>query len=136
MSKGMKVTANFKSNSKEVKEALHEAVEMGLEAVGLQAAGYAQLLCPVDTGRLRNSIVYTTAESGGSKGGLGEPARPEDMSPHSTPDKGTVVIGTNVEYAEIIELGGSKQAPKGYLNPAMQRHIKEYRQILEEVLKE
>ena len=134
MSKNVKITTNFKSNSKEVKEALHEAVEMALEAVGLQAAGYAQLLCPVDTGRLRNSIVYTTNGSGGPKGGCGEPFEPEDIEPHETPEKGTVVIGTNVEYAEIIELGGSKQAPKGYLNPAMQSHIKEYKEIIREMM--
>ena len=124
------------SNVKEALNGLPGKKDKALEIIGGKAESYAKKLCPVDTGRLRNSIVYVTAGSGGSKGGLGEPARPEDMSPHSTPDKGTVVIGTNVEYAEIIELGGSKQAPKGYLNPAMQRHIKEYRQILEEVLKE
>lgn len=134
MSKGMKVTASLKSNSKRVKEEMHESVERALEAVGLQAAGYAQGLCPVDTGRLRNSIVYTTNGSGGPKGGYGEPFEPEDIEPHETPEKGTVVIGTNVEYAEIIELGRSKQAPNGYLGPAMQSHIKEYKDIIREMM--
>ena len=134
MSDKVKIDVSLKSNLDEVKKAADEAISKALEAVGLQAAGYAQGLCPVDTGRLRNSIVYTTNGSGGPKGGYGEPFEPEDIEPHETPEKGTVVIGTNVEYAEIIELGRSKQAPNGYLGPAMQSHIKEYKDIIREMM--
>jgi phage gpG-like protein len=46
----------------------------GLVAVGLTLEGYAKLLCPVDTGRLRISITFDVRDN-------------------------TVYIGTNVEYA-------------------------------------
>ena len=40
----------------EVLAELEQAKKQALEAVGLQAEGYAQMYAPVDTGRLRNSI--------------------------------------------------------------------------------
>ena len=41
-------------------------------------------------------------------------------------------IGTNVEYAPIVELGTSKRKPKPYLKPAIQQHMNEYNDILKE----
>lgn len=46
----------FEDNSGEIMKALENALERGLEAVGMTAEGYAKRGCPVDTGRLRNSI--------------------------------------------------------------------------------
>lgn len=117
-----------------INDEVKDSVEKALTAVGLDAVGYAALLCPVDTGRLRNSIVYATHGSGGSQGGNGYPgeqATGEDMQAHGSPEESTVVIGTNVEYAQEIELGKSKQAPNGFLGPAIQNHLNEYKQILE-----
>ena len=121
-----------------VKEASQEAIENALESIGLQAVGYAILLCHVDTGRLRNSLVYVTNGSNGSKGGntqSGEKATDEDMKPNGTPEKGTVAIGTNVEYAASVELGENGRRPKPYLNPAIQNHTDEYKRIIETMLK-
>lgn len=59
-----------------VKEAASSQIEKALEKVGLSAERYAKLACPVDTGRLRNSISHTH-------------------------DKNTAYIGTNVEYAPL-----------------------------------
>ncbi len=41
---------------KEIIEQKNNAIERKMEAIGMQAEGYAKLLCPVDTGNLRNSI--------------------------------------------------------------------------------
>ncbi len=41
---------------KEIIEQKNNAIERAMEAIGMQAEGYAKLLCPVDTGNLRNSI--------------------------------------------------------------------------------
>lgn len=68
------ITVEFEDNSPEVLEALKNAVERGLMAVGETAVGYAQDECPVDTGRLRGSIGYEV-------------------------DGDDCYIGTNVEYA-------------------------------------
>ena len=90
-------------NSQQVLSALEQAVERSLEKIGLTAEAYAKLECPVDTGRLRNSITHEVR--------TGEKA---------------VYIGTNVEYAPYVELGTSKMAERPYLRPAVENHIQEY----------
>ena len=81
-------------------------VPIALEAVGLQAEGYAKMLCPVDTGRLRNSISH--AVSGNE-----------------------VYIGTNVEYGPYVEFGTRRQRPQPYLTPAATQHSADYKRIIQ-----
>lgn len=66
-------------NSEEFLKALPEQIEQALTAIGLTAESYAKQECPVDTGRLRNSITHAV-ETG----------------------KQAVHIGTNVEYAAFV----------------------------------
>ena len=123
-------------NSKEVSEAIKSALLKGLETCGLVAEGYAKKLAPVDTGNLRNSITHRVNE--------GEPA---------------AYIGSDTEYAAYVELGTGKYYPGGrptpwvyqdakgswhwtagnkaqpYLKPAAADHASEYRQIVEDELK-
>ena len=56
------MNVQFTDNSKEVIEAMQQAVARALEKCGLTAEGYAKKLCPVDTGNLRNSITHTVDE--------------------------------------------------------------------------
>lgn len=99
-------------NSQQVLSALEQAIERGLEKIGLTAEAYAKLECPVDTGRLRNSITHEVR--------IGEKA---------------VYIGTNVEYAPYVELGTTRMAARPYLRPAAENHESEYKQFLIEALK-
>lgn len=99
-------------NTDEVVEALGTAMARALEAIGIQAEGYAKDLCPVDTGRLRNSITHAVEA-----------------------DEKAAYIGTNVEYAPYVELGTSKHKEQPFLRPAAQDHGDEYRSILESELK-
>lgn len=46
------------NNVKEFISHMKSAKSKGLEQIGLLAEGYAKKLCPVDTGRLRNSITH------------------------------------------------------------------------------
>lgn len=127
---------DFKDNSQAVLKAMQQAVEKALEECGLVAEGYAKKLAPVDTGNLRNSISH--------KVDLEEPA---------------VYIGTNSSYAAYQEFGtgiyteGGRDTPwvyqdeKGnwhwtrgnkaqpFLKPAVADHAKQYRQIIEQELK-
>ena len=68
----------------------------------------------VRTGNLRNSITGQKAHDGGDT---------------------VVIVGTNVEYAAYVELGTYKMAPRPYLRPAVERHASQYREILENELK-
>lgn len=91
------------------------AIARALEEIGLVAEGYAKKLCPVDTGRLRNSITHSIETS--------------SMS---------AIIGTNVEYGPYVELGSSRQEAanggRGFLEPAASDHSKTYRDIVKKHL--
>lgn len=130
------MTVEFTDNSKEVLAAFQEAAARALEKCGLVGEGHAKKLCPVDTGRLRNSISHTVDEE--------EPA---------------AYIGTNLEYAPYVELGTGKytdggrptpwvyQDDKGnwhmtngqkaqpFLKPAVADHTRTYHNIIENEMK-
>lgn len=130
------MTVDFKDNSKAVLAAMQQAVERGLETCGLVAEGYAKKLAPVDTGNLRNSISHKV-----------------------DPEEPAVYIGTNSSYAAYQEFGtgiyteGGRDTPwvyqdeKGnwhwtrgnkaqpFLKPSVADHQKQYRQIIEQELK-
>lgn len=89
------------SHEKEVDKAFKDALERALEECGLVAEGYAKKLCPVDTGRLRNSISHTTNDK-------------------------SAYIGTNVEYAPYVEMGTSRTRAQPYLKPAVENHKDTY----------
>ena len=50
-------------NSEEVLENLGNGIDRALEAIGAQVENYAKMLCPVDTGNLRNSITHAVESS-------------------------------------------------------------------------
>ena len=115
----MKVT--FTNNSDEVRDSLRQKLEKALKIIGENAEGYAKDDCPVDTGRLRNSITYAI--------------RPEEQA---------VYIGTNVEYGKYVEFnekarhdppdfGGGKAH---FLRDAVLNHTDEYKEYAETVMKE
>lgn len=85
------------------------AIQRAMIKIGLTAEGNAKRLCPVDTGRLRNSITNTVE------------------------DETTVAIGTNVTYAPYVELGTSKAKAQPFLRPAARRK-KDYAAILKDEL--
>lgn len=101
----------FTSHAKEALSAMAEAKARALEIIGGKAESYAKKLCPVDTGRLRNSIT------------------------HAQYDEDTEVIGSNVEYAPYVELGTSRKGARPFLRPAAEGHTSEYKQIIEREMK-
>lgn len=102
------------NNAKVIEESMHSAIMAALEEIGLVAEGYAKRLCPVDTGRLRNSITHAIFDG---------------SEPY-------VVIGSNVEYAPAVHEGVQSQNRKGvpFLRDAATQHSTEYRRILESKL--
>lgn len=133
------VEFDFESRADEVKEELAAKKEKALYMIGLQAEGYAKTYCPVDTGRLRNSISFATSTRAVSGGGPNEPspkASPDDYTPRGAPDEDEVVIGTNVEYAVYVELGSLGRSPVHFLERAASGHADEYKAIIESVMRE
>lgn len=109
MASGVRVIAD---NTDEVVNGIESSIMRALEAIGIQAEGYAKDLCPVDTGRLRNSITHAIKA-----------------------DEKAAYIGTNVEYAPYQELGTSKMRAQPFLVPAASNHADEYRDIVESELR-
>lgn len=95
------------NNAEVIQTGISTALARALEKIGLVAEGYAKRECPVDTGRLRNSITHALGA-----GGL------------------TVYIGTNVEYGPYVELGTSDREAHPFLRPAARDHSAQYRRIL------
>jgi len=126
-------------NSAIFKKAKDEAVARALEAIGLTAERHAKERCPVDTGRLRNSITHATSENYGpgfytDNHGKGY----SDASAKVKPEKEAVYIGTNVEYAQKQELSDSYHHKSGsahFLRDAAATHYEEYKRIIEAQLK-
>lgn len=98
-------------HSDELLRELTDKIPVALEECGLVAEGYAKRLCPVDTGRLRNSITHTV-------------------------NGDIAYIGTNVEYAPYVELGTSRTRAQPFLKPAVADHASEYKRVIENRLKE
>ena len=102
-------------NSQIFKNAKDQAVAAALEAIGLTAERHANEKCPVDTGRLRNSISHAVKES-----------------------EKAAYIGTNVEYAPYVENSDSSHHNTGeahFLRDAATTHGDEYKRIAENILK-
>lgn len=103
-------------NSGEILKELQDKIPTVLEAWGLQAERHGKEYCPVDTGRLRNSITHAPI-----------------------PNENAEAIGTNVSYAVPVETGhilpnGGYVAPKPFIKPAVENHISEYQAIAKKCL--
>lgn len=72
--------------------------EADLQRLGLRIQNEARRLCPVDTGRLRASII---AVDGRDAAGI------------------FVKVGTNVSYAPFVEYGTSRSPAQPFLRPAV-----------------
>ena len=121
------MSVTFISHAKEALAAEELARARALEIIGGKAETYAKKICPVDTGRLRDSITHAYS----------------DDSDHEV----ILLVGTNVEYAPYVELG-HKQQPgrfvpkikkrlkrswvpgKPFLRPAIENHRTEIEQLI------
>lgn len=104
-------SVTVKDNSASVKAQYSAAKKRSLEVIGLTAEGYAKKACPVDTGRLRNSITHET-------------------------DEDAAYIGTNVEYAPPVEFGTIHQSAQPFLRPAATEHTSTYKRIIQDAFSE
>lgn len=97
-------------NTPQVLGKLKAGIKDALDACGAACEGYAKAECPVDTGRLRNSIT------------------------HQLNGDTEVQIGTNVEYGKFVETGTSKQRSQPYLKPAVQNHEAQYAALFKSII--
>lgn len=131
----------FIDNSKEVLSDFEKAKRKALEAIGMAAVGHAVKKITsahaVDTGRLRNSITFATKENEGTSFSYND-----DKGGNYSDQRGSgagdddVFVGTNVEYAEGIELGTHRKAGAvHFLQDAVANHSSEYKKLAEDAMK-
>ncbi len=134
--------SQFVDNSKEVNEAVNQAIETALMACGLQAEGYAKDIITnasrVDTGLLRNSI--KAMKDGTNRVVVGTPLDyaiyhevgtgiyAEDGTGRQTP-----WIYKDKRTGEVYLTRGVK--PLHFIRDSIQDHEEEYKNIIEEALK-
>ena len=108
----------FTDNLDEVLRALDGALETGLVKIGAAAQGYAKDNTPVRTGTLRDSIGVEVK-----------------------PDEKAAYIGTMIDkfpdkpYGKYVELGSRGRQGVHMLQRAASEHTDEYRQLMEDSMK-
>ena len=109
---GISIYTSYSDELTALREQMRAKTNLALEMIGMSCEAYAKMKCPVDTGRLRNSITHQVS--------IGEKA---------------VYVGTNVEYAAYVEMGTQHMKPQPYLKPAAEGHLAEYKAMAETVLR-
>lgn len=100
----------YKSNFSNLKNRLDNSVNEALEEIGRFGTAETQARTPVDTGNLRRSEGYKTN------------------------GKDEVDIGTNIEYAEYVHNGTSKQKAQPFIKDAIIQNINEINNIIKKHL--
>lgn len=137
------IKVDFIDNSQKILTAFQKQVKQALLAIGSTAERHAKENCPVDTGRLRNSITWAVEGAQGKPNTNKHPdgktnAEPADYKKHGEPEKNTVVIGTNVEYAPAQEFFdmAHKVGRAHFLRDAATMHGDDYKKLAEAALKD
>lgn len=116
-------------NTAAILKATDEAIYNALDIIGNKAADYAAGLAPVKTSNLKNS-----------------------MTSEVHMEEKAVYVGTDVKYAPFVEFGHHQEVgryvpaigkrlvrefvpAKPFLAPAIERHLDEYKHILENEIK-
>lgn len=143
MSDELKFSIRIENNSQLVLEEAEKATERALYAIGIKAvegsvdaiSGKYDIDPAVDTGRLRASISFITPTD---KGGSGQPKPANAQAGDEltgTADKNTVVVGSNVEYAEKIHNGNSKMAGRPFLREGIDKTKDQMQEQAEKIFK-
>lgn len=145
MSAKKQVDVSLVDNLYLVLKATDEQIEQALTAIGAKVESHAKAeYVPVDTGRLKNSITYALAGKSAKikkygpdkKGGKDKQSKPYSGTAPADPGgkPRSVYVGSNVEYAEIVENGTSGRRARHYLRDAVTNHMEEYRNLVKRAL--
>lgn len=99
-------TAAFAKGLQAAVKQMELTCEADLSRLGIKVQNEARRLAPVDTGRLRASIIAVDGR--------------DERGPF-------VKIGTNVAYAPFVEYGTSRSAAQPYLRPALLLAMRAFR---------
>ena len=136
--------ARFIDNSGKIRAEFDNAEQRALIRIGMTVEAAAKRLCPVDTGRLRNSITFSLSGHGTNKQNVfAKNKKTGDTQKVGSYGSGTigslynraVYVGTNVEYAPHVELGTVNMAAQPYLKPGAANSKNKIIRIIDSELK-
>ena len=143
MSDGMRFTIRVENNSQIALGELEKATERALYAIGVKAvegsvdaiSGKYDIDPAVDTGRLRASISFITPTQ---KGDSGQPKPANAQAGDEltgTAEGNSVVVGSNVEYAEKVHNGDSKMAARPFLREGIDKTKDQMQEQVDKIFK-
>lgn len=142
MADGMNFQIKLEDNTPKVEEAEKQAIERALFAIGIKAvegatdsiSGKYETQKAVDTGRLRASISFITPTA---KGESSYPAPNAEIGDKLSgkADEKTVVVGSNVEYAEYVHDGTSRMPPRPFLREGIDKTKDDMKRQVEKIFK-
>lgn len=97
-------------------------VEAGNLAIAINVTAQSKALAPVDTGQLRNSIMYIAPSLTGGRND--SPGKKSSKEITVSPKHGEVYVGANLDHAVYQEFGTRKMAPQPFLRPAIDQIVK------------
>ena len=138
----MRFSIKVEDNSKLVLEAEKKAIEDALYAMGVKAvegsvdaiSGKYGTPKAVDTGRLRASISFVTPTDSGDSGEANTHSKAGDRLT-GTAEKNSVVVGSNVEYAEPVHNGTSRMEGRPFLRVGIEQTKGEMERQVTTILK-
>lgn len=144
-------TVKLQDNSKLFKEASDEAIDRALYAIGVKGvegatdaiSGAYGVAAAIDTGRLKASISFITqmGDMNVVPEGMGRCENKEVANSKSgdklsgTADKNSVIVGSNVEYAEYVHDGTSRMDGRPFLREGIDRTKGDMERQVEKIFK-
>ena len=142
MAGDLKFSIKVEDNSKLVLEAEKKAIENALYAMGIKAvegsvdaiSGKYGIPKAVDTGRLRASISFITPTDSGDSGKANPHSKAGDKLT-GTAEKNSVVVGSNVEYADYVHNGTRRMEGRPFLRVGIEQTKGEMERQVTTILK-
>ena len=140
------ISVKLENNSKIVLDEMRKKMEDALYVMGVNSvegaseaiSGASGIAPAVDTGRLRASISFITpTREGANKVSTKEAAvlQPGDQLKGSA-DENTVVVGSNVEYAEYVHDGTSKMVGRPFLRVGIESVLDKMKRQVQNVFED
>jgi HK97 gp10 family phage protein len=133
------IDVKIQDNSLKITAEAGKAVNKALFAIGTKAVGDTVKYMSkrdftgrdiVDSGRLRGSMSFITPEKTSGANG-GEAKQSDSLSGKAEPN--TVIIGTNVEYANYVNNGTKKQPARKFMEHGIEPNIDKYKEIAKKI---
>lgn len=142
MAGDLKFTIKVEDNSKLVLNAEEKAIEDALYAMGIKAVGGSVdairgkcgIPKAIKTGRLMGSMSFITPTARGDSGEENPNSKAGDKLT-GTAEKNSVVVGSNVEYAEPVHNGTSRMEGRPFLRVGIEQTKGEMERQVTTILK-